>query len=171
MSSGQASRRDNNNGGVEIPREAANGDYAATHAMAAAREMKMAPRKIADTLAETLDLTGSYFGRCEVAGPGFINFFVSDKWYRDVLTAIEAEGPSYGESDIGNGARVMVEFVSANPTGPMTIGNARAALLGDTWTPFWKKPAITSGASFRQRRRNRGAVRRSISAVIAALPG
>jgi len=127
------------NGGVEIPREAANGDYAATHALAAAREMKMAPRKIAETLSETLDLTGSYFGRCEVAGPGFINFFVSDKWYQDVLTAIEAEGFSYGESNIGNGARVMVEFVSANPTGPMTIGNARGGVLGDTLAAVLEK--------------------------------
>jgi arginyl-tRNA synthetase len=119
-------------GAVEIPREASNGDYAATHAMAAARDMKMPPRKIAEAIVGALDLSGSYFDKCEIAGPGFINFFLSDKWYAQVLRAIEAEGADYGRCDVGRGSRVMVEFVSANPTGPMTIGNARGGVLGDT---------------------------------------
>ena len=119
-------------GAAEIPKDAQNGDYAATHAMAAAREMKMAPRKIAEALVAQLDLADSYFKSCEIAGPGFINFFLSDKWYREVLLTIESEGASYGRVNIGKGERVMVEFVSANPTGPMTIGNARGGVLGDT---------------------------------------
>ncbi|NLT13333.1 MAG: arginine--tRNA ligase, partial [Clostridiales bacterium] len=120
------------NGVVEIPRDAVNGDYAATHALAAARDMKIAPRKIAEAITGHLDLHGSYFSGCDIAGPGFINFFLSDKWYLEVLCTIEAEGAQYGASDIGKGERVMVEFVSANPTGPMTIGNARGGVLGDT---------------------------------------
>ena len=109
-------------GAVEIPRESANGDYAATHAMAGARVLKMPPRKIAEAIAQNIELEGTYFSRCEVAGPGFINFFLSDKWFHDVLAAVEAAGEDYGRVDVGHGERVMVEFVSANPTGPMTIG-------------------------------------------------
>ena len=119
-------------GAAEIPKDATNGDYAATHALAAARGMKMAPRKIAEALTGHLHLEDSYFKSCQIAGPGFINFFLSDKWYEDVLKTIETEGGAYGESDLGGGKRVMVEFVSANPTGPMTIGNARGGVLGDT---------------------------------------
>lgn len=126
-------------GNVEIPRDTTNGDYAATHALAAARDMKMAPRKIAEALCAHMDLSGSYFSRLEIAGPGFINFFLSDKWYHDVLCAVEKEGNDYGAIDIGKGERVMVEFVSANPTGPMTIGNARGGVLGDTLAAVLQK--------------------------------
>lgn len=126
-------------GGVEIPRDTANGDYAATHAMAAARDMKMSPRKIAESLIANIRLDGSFFKSCEAAGPGFINFTLSDKWYYDVLRTIEEEGADYGKSDIGRGERVMVEFVSANPTGPMTIGNARGGVLGDALAAVLEK--------------------------------
>ena len=119
-------------GAVEIPREAAHGDYAATHAMAAAKELKLAPKRIAETLAGYIDLDGSYFRAYSIAGPGFINFFLSGRWYSEVLHTAEAMGGEYGAVDIGKGKRVMVEFVSANPTGPMTIGNARGGVLGDT---------------------------------------
>jgi arginyl-tRNA synthetase len=124
---------------VEIPRDASNGDYAATHALTAARDMKMAPRKIAEAITGYLDLEGSYFSKFKIAGPGFINFFLSDTWYLDVLRTIESEGAHYGASDIGKGERVMVEFVSANPTGPMTIGNARGGVLGDTLAAVLEK--------------------------------
>jgi len=117
---------------VEIPKDVKNGDYAANHALAGAKQLKMPPRKIAEILAEYIDLEGSYFSSVEVAGPGFINFWLSPKWYGEVLAAVEAEGDDYGRVNIGNGERVMVEFVSANPTGPMTIGNARGGVLGDT---------------------------------------
>ena len=119
-------------GSVEIPRDAANGDYAATHAMAAAKELKMAPRKIAETLAESIELDGSFFSSLSIAGPGFINFTLSEKWFGEVLRTVENMGGGYGAIDVGKGKRVMVEFVSANPTGPMTIGNARGGVLGDT---------------------------------------
>ena len=119
-------------GSVEIPKDEANGDYACGYALAAAREMRMAPRKIAETLNQYLDLEGSYFKSCEVAGAGFMNFRLSTLWYKEVLKEVEAEGDAYGSSNIGNNQRVMVEFVSANPTGPMTIGNARGGVLGDT---------------------------------------
>ena len=126
-------------GSVEIPREAAHGDFAATHAMAAAKELKMAPRKIADALIEHIDLEGSYFSSLYVAGPGFINFYLSKAWYMDVLKAVESKGSNYGSINEGNGNRVMVEFVSANPTGPMTIGNARGGVLGDTLASILEK--------------------------------
>jgi len=119
-------------GAAEIPREAANGDYAATHALAAAKELKMSPRKIAEILAEYIELDGTYFASLSIAGPGFINFTLSDKWYGEVLQTVENTGGGYGAIDIGKNKRVMVEFVSANPTGPMTIGNARGGVLGDT---------------------------------------
>ena len=118
-------------GGVEIPKDSANGDFAANHAMAGARALHMAPRKIAEILTENMELEGSWFSSVEVAGPGFINFRLSDKWYADVIRTIAEEGADYGRSDEGQGRRVMVEFVSANPTGPMHMGNARGGVLGD----------------------------------------
>lgn len=136
------------NGSVEIPRDVTYGDYAATHAMAAARSMKAPPRKIAEALAGHLDLDGSYFSRHEIAGPGFINFHLSDKWYFDVLRAIETAADGYGASDIGGGARVMVEFVSANPTGPMTIGNARGGVLGDALASVLEKAGYSVWREF-----------------------
>ena len=119
-------------GTVEIPKDTANGDFAANHAMTGARALRMAPRKIAEALAENAELEGSWFRSVEVAGPGFINFRLSDKWYGDVIAAVNAEGADYGRSDEGRGQKVMVEFVSANPTGPMHMGNARGGVLGDS---------------------------------------
>ena len=118
-------------GSVEQPKDSANGDFAANHAMASAKALRMPPRKIAETLVSHLNLAESWFASAEVAGPGFLNFRLSPKWYADVLQSIEAEGADYGRVDDGHGEKVMVEFVSANPTGPMTIGNARGGVLGD----------------------------------------
>ena len=119
-------------GTVEIPKDAANGDFAANHAMTGARALHMAPRKIADALVANLDLDGSYFVSAEAAGPGFINFRLGPAWYGAVIGAVETEGADYGRSDAYKGRKVMVEFVSANPTGPMHMGNARGGVLGDT---------------------------------------
>ena len=119
-------------GTVEIPKDVRNGDYAANHAMAGARSLHMPPRKIAETLARHLELQGSYFASVEIAGPGFLNFRLAASWYAAVLEAVERAGEDYGRSDRRTGEKVMVEFVSANPTGPMTIGNARGGVLGDT---------------------------------------
>ena len=118
--------------GVEIPKDTANGDYTTTFALAAAKAMKMRPRDIAETLLENMDLTGSYFASAEIAGAGFLNFRLSPAWYAGVLSAVESEGESYGRSDALKGQKIMVEFVSANPTGPMHMGNARGGVLGDT---------------------------------------
>ena len=89
------------------------------------------PRRVAEELLSCLELEGSYFSACEIAGPGFLNFRLAPAWYAAVLNNIISEGDGYGRSDAGHGERVMVEFVSANPTGPMTIGNARGGVLGD----------------------------------------
>ena len=118
-------------GTVEIPKDTQNGDYAANHAMTGARALHMAPRKIAEALVENLDLDGSWFSSVEVAGPGFINFRLAPAWYADVLGCVRAEDSDYGRVDEGHGKRLMVEFVSANPTGPMHMGNARGGVLGD----------------------------------------
>ena len=118
-------------GTVEIPKDTQNGDYAANHAMTGARALHMAPRKIAEALVENLDLDGSWFSSVEVAGPGFINFRLAPAWYADVLSCVRAEDSDYGRVDEGHGKKLMVEFVSANPTGPMHMGNARSGVLGD----------------------------------------
>ena len=117
---------------IEIPKDTAHGDYASSFAMAGAKALHMAPRAIAQAIVDHLELEGSYFNKVEIAGPGFLNFTLGPKWYGDVLSAVEAEGSDYGSSDEGAGRKVMVEFVSANPTGPMHMGNARGGVLGDT---------------------------------------
>ncbi len=119
-------------GTVEIPKDVVFGDYASSAAMAAARDMRMAPRRIAEALTAELDLTDTYFESVSIAGAGFINFRLGAKWYGDVIRAVENEGGRYGACDVGHGEKVMVEFVSANPTGPMHMGNARGGVLGDT---------------------------------------
>jgi len=116
---------------VDIPKDPRNGDYASSFAMAAARALKKAPREIAQALVEHMDLAGTYFEKVEIAGPGFLNFTLGARWYAQVLAAVETEGACYGSSDEGKGKKVMVEFVSANPTGPMHMGNARGGVLGD----------------------------------------
>ncbi len=117
---------------VEIPKDVSNGDYTTTFALAAAKAMKKNPREIAGILLENLKLEGTYFASAEIAGPGFLNFRLSPLWYAEVLEAVESEGSAYGTSDTLAGQKVMVEFVSANPTGPMHMGNARGGVLGDT---------------------------------------
>ena len=117
---------------VEIPKDTSHGDYASTFAMAGARALHMAPRAIAQAIVDNLELEGSYFQKAEIAGPGFLNFTLGPRWYGDVLSAVEREGTAYGSGTEGKGKKVMVEFVSANPTGPMHMGNARGGVLGDT---------------------------------------
>ena len=119
-------------GSVSIPKNTHNGDFAANHAMAGAKALHAAPRAIAEDILKNLSLEGTFFTAAEAAGPGFLNFRLSDGWYTAVLDAVAAEGADYGRSETRNGKKVMVEFVSANPTGPMTIGNARGGVLGDT---------------------------------------
>jgi arginyl-tRNA synthetase len=117
---------------VEIPKDAANGDFTTTFALAASKALRQPPRNIAQTLLDHMDLSGSYFASAEIAGPGFLNFRLAPSWYADVMAAVESEGAVYGTSANLKGQKIMVEFVSANPTGPMHMGNARGGVLGDT---------------------------------------
>ena len=117
---------------IEVPADRKNGDYSTNAAMAHARAFRAAPAKIAQAIIEHIDLTDTYFGRCEAAGPGFINFTLAPAFYADVLCDIAQKGEQYGHSDLGAGKSALVEFVSANPTGPMHVGNARGGALGDT---------------------------------------
>ena len=117
---------------VEIPKDTANGDFTTTFALAASKALRQPPRSIAQALLDHMDLTGSYFASAEIAGPGFLNFRLNDSWYAAVCEAVEAEGAVYGTNDGLKGQKIMVEFVSANPTGPMHMGNARGGVLGDT---------------------------------------
>ena len=124
---------------VEIPKDVSNGDYTTTFCLAAAKAMKMNPRQVATILTEHMALEGSYFTAVESAGPGFMNFRLGDKWFGDTVTAIESAGADYGCSDMLKGRKIMVEFVSANPTGPMHMGNARGGVLGDTLASVLQK--------------------------------
>ena len=116
---------------TEIPADRKNGDYSANAAFMMSKALRMPPRKIAEGILEKINLDNTYFKSCEVAGPGFINFFLKPEFYADILLDIEKCGDKYGRSDFGNGKKINVEFVSANPTGPMHMGNARGGALGD----------------------------------------
>ena len=116
---------------VSVPQNREHGDYAANAAMVWSKTFRMPPRKIAEILSEKFEFDGTYIEKSEIAGPGFINFFLSDKYYADILADVDEKGKDYGKSGYGAGKRVLVEFVSANPTGPMHIGNARGGALGD----------------------------------------
>ena len=117
---------------VEIPKDTANGDFTTTFALAASKALRQPPRNIAQTLLDHMQLEGTYFASAEIAGPGFLNFRLNDSWYQGIMEAVEAEGDAYGTNDGLKGKKYMVEFVSANPTGPMHMGNARGGVLGDT---------------------------------------
>ena len=116
---------------LEVPGDSAHGDWACNAAMAGARTFHAAPRKIAQSIVDHLDLAPTYFEKVEIAGPGFLNFTYRPAFYAGVLQDIHRLGKDYGRSDAGQGQRVLVEYVSANPTGPMHIGNARGGVLGD----------------------------------------
>ena len=115
---------------VEIPKDTANGDYTTTFCLAASKAMRKNPREVANILTQHMKLDGTYFTSVEIAGPGFLNFRLGEKWYADVVEDVEREADAYGRGEGLKGKKYMVEFVSANPTGPM--GNARGGVLGDT---------------------------------------
>lgn len=116
---------------VELPREGAHGDYASNIAMVLASSQREAPRRIAERIVEGIDDSEGIVEKVEIAGPGFINFFIKSDAWAALLEEVDELGDRYGESDIGRGSRVQVEFVSANPTGPLHIGHARGAVIGD----------------------------------------
>ena len=115
---------------VEVPADRKNGDYSTNAAMAHARVFRTAPAKIAQAITDEIELDGTYFGKVEPVA-GFINFTLSQEFYADVLKSVEELGKNYGHSDLFKGKRALVEFVSANPTGPMHVGNARGGAMGD----------------------------------------
>ena len=116
---------------IEIPADKSHGDFAANTAMVCAKAFRMPPRKIAELITEKVQMEGTMFEKTEVAGPGFMNFFLGRKWFSEVVENVLEEGENYGKTDTGAGKRALVEFVSANPTGPMHIGNARGGAIGD----------------------------------------
>lgn len=116
---------------VEIPADTSHGDFATNAAMVCARTFRCAPRKVAEAICQNLVLEGSGIERVEIAGPGFINFFLGRGWFSEVVHSVLAQGDAYGRTSFGSGEKVQVEFVSANPTGPMHMGNARGGAIGD----------------------------------------
>lgn len=133
---------------TEIPADSKNGDVSTNAAMVCARPFRNNPRKIAVAIVSKIDLNGSYFARCEVAGPGFINFFYSTEWYATVVATVLEQKEKYGETDLGAGKSVLVEFVSANPTGPMHIGNARGGAIGDCLASVLEKAGYEVAREF-----------------------
>jgi len=115
---------------LEVPKDKQHGDFACNIAMVLAKALRLPPRKIADAIAERI-VCGGDIEKVEVAGAGFINFYLTANWLYETLLQIETQGENYGRIDLGKGKKVMVEFVSANPTGPMHMGNARGGALGD----------------------------------------
>ncbi len=133
---------------IETPADRSNGDLATNAAMAGARVFRTAPVKIAQAITGNIELDSTFFEKCETAGPGFINFFYSKDFYASVIQDVESEGEAYGSSDYGKGKKVMVEFVSANPTGPMHMGNARGGALGDCLAAVLQKAGYNSYREF-----------------------
>lgn len=116
---------------LERPREAGHGDLATNLAMVLARTQKSNPRKLADHIVANLGLDRDIVARTEIAGPGFINFWLAEDQLTASLTTIVRQGQDFGRAEFGSGLRVNVEFVSANPTGPLHVGHGRGAALGD----------------------------------------
>lgn len=116
---------------LEKPADKKNGDFSTNAAMAGARSYHKAPRMIAEAIVSNMDFEGTLIDRAEIAGPGFINFYLSNRYYSKIVEDAVEQGENYGKSDYGKGKRMLVEFVSANPTGPMHIGNARGGAIGD----------------------------------------
>ena len=116
---------------VEVPANRDNGDYSSNAAMAWARDLRSAPRKIAEAIISRLELCDTFIDRCEVAGPGFLNFYLKESFNACIIQDILEKGDDYGRSNYGGGKKINIEFVSANPTGPMHMGNARGGALGD----------------------------------------
>lgn len=116
---------------IEKPKDIKNGDISTSFALSTSKLLGKNPRDVANIIVENIDLTNSYFKDINIAGPGFINATFNDQWFSKVINDITTQNKDYGKSP-RNGKKIMVEFVSANPTGSMHIGNARGGVLGDT---------------------------------------
>lgn len=117
---------------LEIPKEKSHGDYSTNMAMQLARVAKKAPRMIAEQLVQHFDQTKASIEKMEIAGPGFINFYMNNTYLTDLIPTILEAGSEYGSTTVGNNQKIQVEFVSANPTGDLHLGHARGAAVGDS---------------------------------------
>src|SRR5690554_6328881 len=133
--------------GLEVPRDKQHGDFASNIALVMARAARKAPREVAEIIVDHLP-KGGVIRAVEVAGPGFINFFLSNDWLHDTLRAIEEQGEAYGNCQHGAGEKVLLEFVSANPVGFMNVVNARAAAVGDTLARLLRAAGYEVGTEF-----------------------
>jgi arginyl-tRNA synthetase len=124
---------------IEVPRERGFGDFSINTAMQLSKTFKQAPQKTALALISAMKTQGTYIDSVKVAGPGFINFTLRTEWLYDSMRLIQTMGSSFGEVDLGKGKRINVEFVSANPTGPLHMGNARGGALGDCIASILRK--------------------------------
>lgn len=133
---------------IEKPANSANGDFSSNIALAGAKAFKKAPRMIAQSIADNIDLEGTLFEKVEIAGPGFLNFYLSQRYYSEIAKDVITKGEDYGASNFGKGKKVLVEFVSANPTGPMHIGNARGGAIGDCLAAVLEKAGYNVSREF-----------------------
>jgi arginyl-tRNA synthetase len=133
---------------IETPADRTHGDFSSNAAMANAKTIKLPPRKIAEIIVNNFDQTGLDIEKIEIAGPGFINFYLSSGFYGKAMSEIVQQGDNYGQSDYGKNQKVMVEFVSANPTGPMHMGNARGGAIGDCLAAVMKTAGYDSYKEF-----------------------
>ena len=133
---------------IEKPANSTNGDFSSNIALAGAKAFKKAPRMIAQSIADNIDLEGTLFEKVEIAGPGFLNFYLSQRYYSEIVKDVITRGEDYGASNFGKGKKVLVEFVSANPTGPMHIGNARGGAIGDCLAAVLEKAGYNVSREF-----------------------
>lgn len=133
---------------VTSPQDSAHGDFSANAALVSAKVLKTNPRALAQMIADAAVLDGTGFEKAEVAGPGFLNFYLGESWFSGVITNALKLGGEYGKTDLGAGKRVLVEFVSANPTGPMHIGNARGGAIGDCLASLLQEAGYTADREF-----------------------
>lgn len=133
---------------VTVPQDSAHGDFSANAALVSAKALKTNPRALAQMIADEVKLDGTGFDKIEVAGPGFLNFYLGGSWFSGVVTNTLKLGGDYGKTDLGAGKRVLVEFVSANPTGPMHIGNARGGAIGDCLASLLQEAGYTADREF-----------------------
>lgn len=133
---------------VTVPQDSAHGDFSANAALVSAKALKTNPRALAQMIADEVKLDGTGFDKVEVAGSGFLNFYLGGSWFSGVVTNTLKLGGDYGKTDLGAGKRVLVEFVSANPTGPMHIGNARGGAIGDCLASLLQEAGYTADREF-----------------------
>jgi len=133
---------------VELTKDRANGDFASNFCLTNSKKLCMNPRALADALQKHVDFSGSYIEKLEIAGPGFLNFFVKPCYFMDAMELVQKSGQDFGSIPDGNGVKVLVEFVSANPTGPMHLGNARGGVLGDTLASLLSKAGYDVSREF-----------------------